>query len=185
MKRIATAVLAALSLATMTAAAAGAASTTTITGTVTGGTALSVAPNGTPGFALTLNGIDQVATYTLPVEVIDPRGTGAGWNLTITSTQFSAGAGRRFAASASTIASASSGCGASSTCTAPTNSVAYTGFVLPAGITPPTAVKFFNAGASSGLGTVDVNAAISVAVPANAYAGTYTSTVTVSIVAGP
>jgi len=40
-------------------------------------------------------------------------------------------------------------------------------------------------GAASGLGKIDVNAAISVTVPANAYAGTYTSTVTVSIVAGP
>jgi len=177
--------LVALALAALAATAAGAASVTTITGAVAGGSALSVAPNGTPGFSLTLNGVDQVAGYTLPVEAIDPRGTGAGWNLTITSTQFGDGAGHRFAANASTIASASSGCGPSSTCTTAANSVGYTGLVLPAGMTPATPIKFFNAGAGSGLGTVDVNAAVSVAVPANAYAGTYTSTVTVSIVAGP
>jgi hypothetical protein len=177
--------LVALVLAALAAAAAGADSVTTITGTVTGGAALSVAPNGTPAFSLTLTGADQVANYTLPVEAIDPRGTGAGWNLTVTSTQFSDGAGHRFAANVSTIASASSGCGPSSTCTTPANSVSYTGLVMPAGITPPAPIKFFNAGAASGLGTVDVNAAVSVAVPANAYAGTYTSTVTVSIVAGP
>jgi hypothetical protein len=185
MKRCGIAVLVALVLTAMAAAVAGAASVTTITGTVTGGTALSVAPNGTPAFSLTLTGADQVAAYTLPVEAIDPRGTGAGWNLTVTSTQFSDGSGHQFAANASTIASASNGCGPSSTCTAAANSVGYTGLVLPAGMTPPTPIKFFNAGAASGLGTVDVNAAISVSVPANVYAGTYTSTVTVSIVAGP
>jgi putative surface cell wall-binding protein len=179
------AVLVVLVLAAAAAAVAAASSVTTITGTVTGGAALSVTPNGTPGFSLTLTGTDQVAAYTLPVETIDPRGTGAGWNLTVTSTQFKDSAGHRFATNASTVASASSGCGPSSTCTPAANSVAYTGLVLPAGITPPPAVKFFNAGAASGLGKVDVNAAVSVAVPANAYAGTYTSTVTVSIVAGP
>jgi len=51
--------------------------------------------------------------------------------------------------------------------------------------TAPAAVKFVNAAAATGLGTTNVNATVSVAVPANVFAGTYSSTVTVSIVAGP
>jgi WxL domain surface cell wall-binding len=156
-----------------------------ITGTVTGGSTLSASSTGTPSFSLTLNGVDQTASYTLPVQAIDPRGTGAGWNLTVTSTQFNDGSGHTFPASASSITAASNVCGASSTCTAATNSVSYTSLTLPSGPTAPAAVKFFNAAANTGMGKVDVSATVSVAVPANAFAGTYSSTVTVSIVSGP
>jgi WxL domain surface cell wall-binding len=156
-----------------------------VTGTVTGGAALSVAANGTPSFALTLNGTDQVATYTLPVEAIDPRGSGAGWNMTVTSTQFKDASGHTFPTTASSIIAAASVCGPSSTCTTPTNSISYTAFALPAAAIAPAAVKFFNSALNTGLGKVDVNATVSVAVPANVFAGTYNSTVTVAIVSGP
>jgi hypothetical protein len=46
-------------------------------------------------------------------------------------------------------------------------------------------VKFFNATSSTGRGTIDVNATIQVAVPANVLAGAYTSTITVAAVSGP
>jgi WxL domain surface cell wall-binding len=168
------------------AVAAGAA-TITVNGTVTAGTTLSVAANGTPSFNLTLNGTDQTATYTLPVSVVDARGlsTGGGWNLTVTSTQFNDGAGHTFPATASTITGVTSGCGTSSTCTLPTNNVSNTNLALPAGATAPTAVKYVNAANQTGMGTANVNAAFSVAVPANVFAGTYSSTVTVAIVSGP
>src|SRR5262249_9726663 len=105
--------------AALTLAASAQAANITVTGTVTARTTLSAAANGTPSFNLTLNGTDQTATYTLPVSVIDARGlsTGGGWNLTVTSTQFSDGAGHAFPASASTITAVTSGCGANSTCT--------------------------------------------------------------------
>jgi WxL domain surface cell wall-binding len=156
-----------------------------VSGTVTGGAALSIAANGTPSFALTLNGADQTATYTLPVEAIDPRGSGAGWNLTVTSTQFKDASGHTFPTTASSITAATSVCGPSSTCTTPTNSISYAAFALPAAATAPAAVKFFNSAANTGLGKIDVNASVSVAVPANVFAGTYNSTVTVAIVSGP
>jgi len=156
-----------------------------ITGTVTGGTTLSASSTGAPSFGLTLNGTDQTATYTLPAQAIDPRGTGAGWNLTVTSTQFSDGAGHTFPAGASSITAATNACGTSSTCTAATNSVGYTSLTLPAGPTAPPAVKFFNAATNTGMGKIDVSTTVSVAVPANVFAGTYTSTVTVSVVSGP
>jgi hypothetical protein len=159
----------------------------TVNGTVTAGTTLSVAASGTPSFNLTLNGTDQTTTYTLPVSVIDARGlsTGGGWNLTVTSTQFSDGAGHAFPANASTITTVTAGCGTNSTCTLPTNSVANTNLAVPAGATAPAAVKYVNAANATGLGTANVNATVAVAVPANVFAGTYSSTVTVSIVAGP
>jgi len=168
-------------------AAAARAATITVNGTVTAGATLSVAPNGTPSFNLTLNGVDQTATYTLPVSVIDARGrsTGGGWNLTVTSTQFNDGSGHTFPAAASTITSVASTCGTNSTCTLPTNNVANTSLGLPAGSTAPTAVKYVNAANLTGLGTTNVDATVSVAVPANSFAGTYSSTVTVAIVSGP
>ena len=168
-------------------AASAQAANVTVNGTVTAGTTLSVAANGTPSFNLTLNGTDQTATYTLPVSVVDARGlsTGGGWNLTVTSTQFNDGAGHTFPTSASTITSVTSGCGTNSTCTLPTNNVTNTNLALPAGPTAPTAVKYVNAANQTGMGTANVNANVSVAVPANAFAGTYSSTVTVSIASGP
>jgi hypothetical protein len=160
----------------------------TANGTVTAGSTLSVVSNGAaPAFGLTLNGVDQVATYVLAVAAVDARGlaTGGGWNLTITSTPFTDGAGHSFPATASTITSVAQVCGTSSTCTLPTNSVANTNLALPAGAGPPAPARFYNAAPATGLGTVNANATVSVAVPANVFAGTYSSTVTVSIVAGP
>jgi hypothetical protein len=163
------------------------AATLTVNSTITAGTTLSVAANGTPSFNLTLNGVDQTATYTLPVIVVDARGlaSGGGWNLTVTSTQFNDGAGHTFPTTASTITGVATACGTSSTCTLPTNNVSNSNLALPAAATAPAAVKFLNAANATGLGTTNVNATVSVAVPANVFAGTYTSTVTVSIVSGP
>jgi hypothetical protein len=46
-------------------------------------------------------------------------------------------------------------------------------------------VKYENAASGTGLGTTSVDATVQVAVPSNVFAGTYSSTVTVAIVAGP
>ncbi len=159
----------------------------TVNATVTAGATLSVAGNGSPSFSLTLNGNDQTTTYTLPIQVVDARGlaVGGGWNVTVTSTQFSDGAGHTFPTTASTITGVTSACHTGSTCTLPTNSVSNSNLALPAGAGPPTAVKFYNAATATGLGRIDSNATVSVAIPANTIAATYTSTITVAIVAGP
>jgi hypothetical protein len=145
---------------------------------------LSESTSAAPSVAVTLNGTDQTAPYTLPVTVTDTRGTGAGWNLTITSTQFKTGAPvTRLAANASTMSASSSKCAVGS-CTNPVNTVTYP-LAVPAGIVAPAPVKFFNAALASGLGTFTVTPAISVAVPANSLKGTYTSTITLAIATGP
>ena len=164
-----------------------AASAITVQGTVTGGAALTAVGVGSPSFSLTLNGADQTTSYTLPVSVVDARGlaAGGGWNLTITSTQFNDASGHTFPATASTITGVTTTCGASSTCLAPTNAIANSNLSVPAGASAPAAVKYENAATATGLGTNTVNATVQVAVPANVFAGTYSSTVTVAIAAGP
>lgn len=147
--------------------------------------AFSVAFTSTPTFTATLNGTDQTATYTIPLTVTDTRGTGAGWNLTITSTQLSTGGTtpKTLATTASTITAVTSAC-QTGPCVNPTNSVAYP-LTIPAAPTAPAAVKFANAALLTGMGTFTTTATAKVSVPANSYAGTYKSTLTISIVSGP
>ena len=174
-------------LAALLAVTAARAAPVTVNATVAAGATLSVAGNGAPSFSLTLNGDDQTTSYTLPVQVVDARGlaVGGGWNVTVTSTQFQDVAGHTFPAGASKITGVAAACHSGSTCTLPTNSVANSNLAVPAGVIPPTAVKFYNAATATGLGRIDANATVSVAIPANTIAATYTSTVTVAIAAGP
>ncbi|MFZ1997006.1 MAG: WxL domain-containing protein [Solirubrobacteraceae bacterium] len=166
------------------AASAATTANPTVTGTVTAG-ALSVATSAAPTFSANLAGGDSTPTYTLPLTAVDTTGTGAGWNLTITSTQFTTGGGtpHTLAANASTMTGVTSAC-ASGTCTNPTNAVTYP-VSVPAAATAPTAVKFFNAAANTGLGSFTVTPTVGVFVPATSFAGSYSSTLTVSIVSGP
>jgi hypothetical protein len=168
-------------------ATASVAAAITVQGTVTAGTTFTATGVGTPTFSLTLDGLDQTPTYALPVTVVDARGkaTAGGWNLTITSTTFSDGAGHTFPATASTITNVATACGAGSTCLLPTNAIANSNLAVPAAATAPAAVKYENAANATGLGTITVTATVQVAVPANVFAGVYSSTVTVAIVTGP
>jgi hypothetical protein len=172
---------AALSLA---AASSALASNVTATATVTAGT-LSLSTSATPGVSATLDGTDKTPSYTLPMTVNDFTGSGAGWNVTITSTTFTSGAPvHTLSTTASNATGVTSNCTGGGTCTNPTNSITYP-LGVPAGSSAPTAVKLFNAAANSGMGGFTVTPTISVAIPANTYAGTYTSTVTVAVVSGP
>jgi len=62
--------------------------------------------------------------------------------------------------------------------------VAYP-FPLPAAATAPTATRLYNVPAGTGMGDQTVTPKWTLAIPANAYAGTYTSTWTLSLVSGP
>jgi hypothetical protein len=171
-------VAAALAVATVAIAA-----TVTATGTVTGAGAVSIASGATATFSDTLDGTDQTVTYQVPLTATDARGTGGGWNLTITSTTFNTGT-HTLATTASSLTAATSVCTSGSTCTTPTNAISLP-VTVPAATTAPTAVKFFNSAANTGMGTITVTPTISVAIPGNAYAGSYASTLTVAIAAGP
>jgi hypothetical protein len=160
------------------------AATVTATGTLSGST-LSVASSATPSFSANLDNGDSTPTYTVPLTTQDTRGSGGGWNETITSTQFTTGGATpsTLATNASSISGVAQVC-AAGTCTIPTNSVTYP-LAVPAGATAPTAVKFNSVAANSGLGKFTVTPTIGVFVPQNSIAGTYTSNLTISIVSGP
>ena len=158
------------------------ADTAPATATVTGG-ALTESTASTPSVSATLNGTNQTPTYTMAIATNDRTGTGSGWNLTVTSTTFTNGGGKTLSTTASQVTGVSSAC-AGGTCTNPTNSVSYP-LTLPAGATPPTAVKLFNAGVDTGMGDFTVTPTVGVTIPANAYAGTYSSTITLAVASAP
>jgi WxL domain surface cell wall-binding len=172
---IITLALAALTLAAATAAF-GAGVTTTATVTGTAGVSLAFPAN--PSITDTLDGTDQTVNYSALLGVVDARGTGAGWNLQISATSFTDAGSHTLAPG--TVTSAAQACVAGSTCTVAVNS----GITLPLTIST-TPAKFFNAALLSGLGKVNVTPTIAVAIPGNAYAGVYTSTVTLAATTGP
>ena len=155
-----------------------------VTATVSAGT-LSVSSSATPSLSVTLTGTDKNPTYTAPLQANDETGSGNGWNLTVTSTQFSTGGAtpRTLSATASSVLSVTSAC-AQGTCTNPTNGTSYP-VVVPAGSSPPTPVKFYSAAANTGMGDFTMTPTVRVNIPANAYAGSYSSTLTVAVVSGP
>jgi len=167
--------IAAVALITATAAVAG---TLTTTATVSGTAGISLNLPSNPSITDTLDGTDQTVTYAPVLGVVDARGTGAGWNLQISADDLL----RRLRPHPrpGTVTAASQACTSGSTCTAAVNS----GITLPLTITG-VAAKFFNAAALSGLAKLDVTPTVSVAIPGNAYAGTYTSTVTLAATTGP
>jgi hypothetical protein len=146
---------------------------------------LSVQAGASPSFSANLDTGDQTLTYTVSLTTNASVSPAPGWNETITSTQFTAST-HTLPASAATIQAAPSAvCNSSqANCSAPTNSVTYP-VNVPAGSGPPTAVKFFNAAASTGAGLFTVTPTVSVTVPQNSFAGSYASTVTLAIASGP
>jgi putative surface cell wall-binding protein len=167
-------VIAGLALVAVSAAMA---ATLTATATVSGSGTVSVNVPATATLTDTLDGTDQTVTYAPALGVADARGTGGGWNLTASATAFTDGT---HSLGSGSISAVSQACHSGSTCTQATSS----GFTYPLSLTT-TANKFFSAASTSGLGKVDVTPTISVAIPGNAYAGTYSSTLTIAAAVGP
>lgn len=156
----------------------------TATATISAGSLAFVSAPGNVSFSATLNGTDQTVTSNQGLDVSDATGSGAGWNITATSTTFTTGTHTLSTSATTVTATPTTACDAGSTCTLATNSVSYP-YTLPAGGTAPTATKVFNAAANTGLGNETVTVVWRLAVPATTFAGTYTSTWTISLVSGP
>jgi len=131
----------------------------------------------------TLTGSDSSVSTTSVLTPDDETGSLLGWDITATSTTFTNGGGQTLPTTAATITGATSAA-ATGNCSLPTNSISYP-LTVPAGSTPPTAVKVFNAAAASGAGAANVTLSVKLSVPAFAYSGTYTSTWTYTIASGP
>jgi putative surface cell wall-binding protein len=182
-KKTALAAVAASALAVASVGGALAGTIATSTGITAG--ALTLSAPGTASLSATLTGADQVATGSLGKSTVkDATGSGAGWNVTISGSQFTTGGGSPHtlptgaldvtAVAVNTVAGR-----------APTNSIGYsTAIAVPLG-SAPTPVKIYNAAANSGMGTVELTPALSLDVAADTYAGTYSSNLVVSVVAGP
>ncbi|HTT52634.1 MAG TPA: WxL domain-containing protein [Streptosporangiaceae bacterium] len=180
----------------------------TMTGTATiSGAALGMAAPATQTWSTTLDGLDHqlvdVAAADTSFTVQDFTGSGAGWTVTATATQFTGtGSSSHTLAATGTLvfngstssetAGATPGnrCAPSTTCTLPTT----TGLTFPVDLTQDgaTVYNLYDASAATGMGTIQIGsvsagnpAAWWVNVPAGATADGYTSVITLSISSAP
>ena len=154
--------------------------------TMTVSTPFSVNAASPVNFTGGLTGTNQVLSTTMPLNL--SNGLAAGWSISATSTQWSTGGGspKVLPLTATTVSGApivTCDVGVGS-CNLATNSIGYP-YVLPAGATAPTASKIFNAAAGTGIGRQTVTPTLKLSVPGNARAGTYHSTITVTLSSGP
>jgi hypothetical protein len=148
------------------------------TATVTGG-ALSITNPLAADFAeKSITGVAQTTTAALATfSVSDVRGTGAGWHVTAEASQFTTGAKTLAVGSLSTPALTVASPGTTSA--DPT--MATGPYVLDNG-----ALTIASAALDAGMGTYDfIASTLTLALPADVYAGAYASTVTISVVTGP
>lgn len=149
-----------------------------------GGGALTLTKPATLAFPTkALTGLDETLSATATMTVDDQRGSGAGWNLSATSTTFQNGA-HLLPHAATSIVGVGAADGPAS-CESPSNSVVSYPMTLPAGQPAPPAVKLYNAAVDSGLGPVDLSLDAELFIPANTRAGTYASSWTFTLATGP
>lgn len=146
-------------------------------------TTLTMSATDAPSVSVTLNGTDQTVADPFNITVADTRTVNDGWKLQITSTTFTTGDGKTLSTTAASITGASVACNSGS-CTDPSNSISYP-VIVPAGVTAPAPVSFFNAASMTGVGDFTITPTYQVQVPANAFVGTYSSTITITIASGP
>jgi len=160
----------------------------TASATLSAGTLGFVSAPSTVSFpAVTLDGLNETTSASQTFDVGDASGSGAGWNITATSTTFTNGT-YSLPTTATTIqaAPAAPTCNTNSTCAPATasGSVTYP-YTLPAAATAPTATKLYSAAAGTGMGDQSVSATWQLAIPSSARSGSYASTWTESLVSGP
>ena len=148
---------------------------------LTGGTLTVTTPTVADFAGVTLNGSAQSTTASMGTfNVTDARGTGVGWNVTVQATQFTMTGHTlpmdSISMPAPTVAKIANSSG---------NLPSLTSGPYP--IDHASAVKITSAAADgTGMGSYTYTpGALTLSIPANTYAGTYTSTVTVSVVTGP
>jgi WxL domain surface cell wall-binding len=149
-----------------------------------GGGSLSLTYDPTASSAASLDGRDRTLTYALPLIVNDSRSNGAGWNLTISSTEFDNGAGKTLDPDGALIMSTRVTCMTGDGCTQPQNLIEYP-VPMPASASAPAPIKVFNADRDSGMGMFSVVPTVAVSIPGNAYAGNYVGAVAVALISGP
>jgi len=136
---------------------------------------------------VTFTGFDQTTDAPASLTVDDTAG--AGWNVQVAATTLTSGShtlgaltiNGSSASAAATTSPAASCAGSAGTCSAPTGNLATYPLSVPSG----TPVSLYTA--NSATGTDDVSLATDwwLSTPANAALGTYTTTITMTLVSGP
>ena len=157
-----------------------------VTGTlIAGSLGLRSVPSAVSIPPVQLNGLDQqTSSFSLPIDVNDATGSGAGWSVALQATQFTNQRGFTLPSDAlHAVGAAGVSCDPSASgCTAATASDSTSARqVVTAGV--PT--QIFSAAAETGMGAQTVSPQFTVQVPAGAHAGTYASTWTVTLSTGP
>jgi WxL domain surface cell wall-binding len=153
----------------------------------------------------TVDGLDQQLVDTVGADqeyvVGDATGSATGWHVTISGTTFTTSGGTlpasgTFLTTGSVTSETSTdaptaACSSGSTCTPPTDNTTYPVAITTAA-SSPTAVNIYDASMGTGLGSIIVGGASAanpvgwwLNVPADAQAGTYTSTLTMELISGP
>jgi hypothetical protein len=132
-----------------------------------------------PTVALTLSGADQTVSFNL-VYTLNNSVPG-NWHVTITASQFVAASTPLPTAALTNVTAVATTSASCSGSTCPQNSIGY-----PVNLVAGTAVTFYDntAGGSHGVGTYTLQAKITLLVPGNTYAGTYTCTITIAFISG-
>jgi len=182
--RIVTALTVGAVLSAMLALPASAANT--VTQTINAGTRTSSIADLTLG-AVSYSHSAQSSTGTMVLTADDSSGSGAGWNVTVLSSDFvysGVNGGTDIPAASFSVTSAS---GATSTAGEAVDATG--GPKVPAAFSAPatldSARKTLQADATFGEGTYTQDLGVSLGIPAQSRVGTYTGTMTVTISAGP
>jgi hypothetical protein len=134
--------------------------------------ALSLTLGTAPSFNVTLDGTDQTQPFSFTMTV---GGGNGGWNIAASATNFTIpGHSLNPPTLTGVTMTSCSGGGCP-----PTNSI-----TLPIALNA-SAQKIYNAASGTGKGTIGLTANLSLDIPGNAFAGSYTSTLTLSIASGP
>ena len=154
-------------------------------------------------WSLTGSGINQAIVDSLSgdqqLTATDNTGSGAGWHITVSATTFTAGTHTLpntgaivFTGSTSSPASTSAPSTACvGSCTLPADTTAYP-LAISTAASSPASYTVYDTQAGTGLGQVTIGRSSSAnpvgwwaMVPGSAYAGSYTTTVTLQVVSGP
>ena len=125
-----------------------------------------------PSFTVTLDGSDQTQPFTLDLTA---TGASGAFNVTASATVFTVGTK---ALARPTVTGVATGACTGGGCTDATNTIATYPILLTA-----AAQKIYST--ASAKGSIPLTASLTLAIPGNAFAGAYTSTLTVTIASGP
>jgi hypothetical protein len=148
------------------------------------------------------NGTNQSSVDQVPADqkltVNDSSGTASGWDVTVSATTFSSGShtlpdpGRlEFTGSTSSLIGATPSAACVGSCVLPLDTTIYP-VAIDTAASSPDAFTIYDASAGTGTGVVALGGPSAIhpigwwiQVPASAYAGSYTSTLTLTLVSGP